>query len=70
MKLWQGNVFTPVCDSVHGAVLCPSMHHRSHDGGVSVQGRPLSTASLSRRVSVQGDVSVQGGGSLSMEVSF
>ena len=24
-KLWEGNVFTPVCDSVHGGVY-PSMH--------------------------------------------
>ena len=33
-KLRQGNVFTPVCDSVHGGwCLCPSMHHRSHDQG-------------------------------------
>ena len=34
-KLRQGNVFTPVCDSVHmgGGGLCPNMHHRSHDRG-------------------------------------
>ena len=45
MKLRQGNVFTPLCDSVHrgGSLprgsLCP--------GGVSVQGRSLSSGSLS-----------------------
>ena len=67
-KLWEGNVFTPVCDSVHGGVslsrvsLCP--------GWVSVQGAlyPWGLCpggSLSRGVSVQGvsvqGVSVQGG---------
>ena len=70
-KLWEGNVFTPVCDSVHGGVslsrvsLCP--------GWVSVQGAlyPWGLCpggSLSRGVSVQGvsvqGVSVQGGGSV------
>ena len=44
-KLRQGNIFTPVCHSVHRGGLCSSMHHMSHDQG---------------RVSVQG-VSVQGG---------
>ena len=34
-NLEQGNVFTPVRHSVHGGDLCPSMHHRSHDRGVS-----------------------------------
>ena len=29
-KLWQGYVFTPVCDSVHGGSICL--------GGVSVKG--------------------------------
>ena len=48
--------FTPVCDSVHRGVLCPGMHHRSHDQGVSVQG-----VSVQGRVSVQGGFSVQGG---------
>ena len=38
-SLGQGNVFTPVCHSVHGGRRgwLPSMHHRSHDqhpGGV------------------------------------
>ena len=37
-KLRQGIVFTPVCHSVHGGSLCPNMHHRSHDQGVSVLG--------------------------------
>ena len=61
-SLGQGNVFTPVCHSVHkGGGLCPSMRHRSRDrrslsGGLSVQG-----------VSVQG-VSVQG--SMSRGVSL
>ena len=64
-KLWQRNVFTPVCHSVHRGGLCPSMHHRSHDQGVPVQGRDLCPGgSLSGSglggVSVQG-VSVQGG---------
>ena len=45
-KLLEGNVLTPVCDSVHG--------------GVSVQGRSLSRGVLSRGVFVQG-VSFQGG---------
>ena len=31
-KLWEGNVFTPVCDYVHRDGLCP--------GEVSVQGGP------------------------------
>ena len=31
-KLRQGKVFTPVCDSVHGGVLCP--------GGVSARETP------------------------------
>ena len=48
-SLGQGNVFTPVCHSVHRGGHCPSMHHRSHGRGVSVQG-----GSLSRRVSVWG----------------
>ena len=54
-SLGQGNVFTPVCHSVHGGGgrrgLCPNMHHRSHDsgGGVCVQEQ----GSLSRRVSVK-----------------
>ena len=55
--LRQGNVFTPVCNPVHGGGLCPSMHHRSHD-----QGR-----SLCRETSVQGDLCAGGlcaGGSL------
>ena len=47
-KLWQGNVFTPVCHSVHGGCLCPSMHHRSHDRGVSVKGGLCPGGSLSR----------------------
>ena len=34
----QGNVFTPVCHSVHrGWGWLPSMHHRSHDQGVCLQ---------------------------------
>ena len=44
-KLRGGNVFTPVCDSVHGGCLCP---------GVSLSG-----GSLSKGVSVEG-VSVDG----------
>ena len=24
-KLWKGNVFTPVCDSVHGGMYLPSL---------------------------------------------
>ena len=30
-KLREGNVFTPVCDSVHGGGVYPSMHQRSHN---------------------------------------
>ena len=34
----QGNVFTPVCHSVHrGWGWLPSMHRRSHDQGVCLQ---------------------------------
>ena len=29
-KLREGNIFTPVCDSVHRVGVYPSMHHRSH----------------------------------------
>ena len=38
-SLGQGNVFTPVCHSVHieGGLL-PSMHHRSHDLGCASRG--------------------------------
>ena len=51
-KLREGNVFTPLCHSVHrGRGLCPSMHHRSHDLGVSVQWGGLCPVG----VSVQGD---------------
>ena len=77
-QLRKGNVFTPVCDSVHGrGGLCSSMHHRSHDqGGLCPRGGGLCTGesllggweSLSR-----GWVSVHGGlcsgGSLSKGVS-
>ena len=31
--LEQGNVFTPVCHSVHRGSWLPSMHHRSHNQG-------------------------------------
>ena len=58
-KLQQGNVFTPICDSVHGGGgggLCPSMHHRSHDQGVSVGG-VVSIQGVSVRE--QGDPPVQ-----------
>ena len=42
-KLWEGNVFTPVCQSFCSwGSLCPSLQLRSHDRG-----------SLSRGVSVQ-----------------
>ena len=49
----QGNVFTQVCLSVilFKGGLCPSMHHRSHDRGVSVKGG----------VSVQRDLNSGGG---------
>ena len=51
-KVWgKGNVFTPVCDSVHGG---GSLHHKLHDQGGLCPGRGW--------VSVQG-----GGGSLSTE---
>ena len=54
MKLRQGDVFTPVCDSVHREGLCPSMHHRSHDQGRSLsrRGSLSRKGSLSRRFSV------------------
>ena len=47
-KLRQGNVFTPVCDSVHGGVSVPAGTTDHITGG-----------SLSRGVSVQGGVSVR-----------
>ena len=71
-KLRQGNIFTSVCQEFcpqGSGGLCPSMHHRSHDwgvsGGVSVQrglcpGGLCPGGSLSKGVSVWG-VSVQGG---------
>ena len=31
MKLREGNVFTPVCHSVHRGSWLPSMHHRPYD---------------------------------------
>ena len=69
-KTWQGNFFTPVCDSVHKEHLCHCMHHRSHDqGGVLCPGclcpqglcaGGLCLGDLCLGVSVQWD-SVQGG---------
>ena len=37
-SLGQGDVFTPVCHSVHGEGWLPNMHHWSHDWGVCIQG--------------------------------
>ena len=52
-KLWEGNVFTLVCDSVHG-VLCPGVFvWGSLSRGISVQEVSVQ-GFLSRRVSVQG----------------
>ena len=60
-KLWQGNVSTPVCQSFCSqGSLCPSMHQRSHDQGVSLSGVSLSRVVSVLGVYVQG-VSVQGG---------
>ena len=59
-------VMSPVCQSFFSqGVLCPSMHHRSHDWGVSVQGSLClgclcQGGGVSRGFSVQGGVSVQG----------
>ena len=66
----QGNVFILVCHSVHrGGGLCPRMHHRSHDSGISVQGGSLSRGSLYRgslyRGSLSRRISVQSRGALS-----
>ena len=48
-KLREGDVSTPVCDSVHrGGGLCLSMLHKSHDQGGLCPG-----GSLSREVSVR-----------------
>ena len=47
-KLWQGNVFTPVCDSVYEGCLCL--------WGLC-PGGSLSMGSLSREVSVEGSLS-------------
>ena len=67
-KLQQGNIVTPVCDAVHRegrgrGVLCPSIHHMSHEQGVSVQGslfRGLCLRVSVWQVSIQGGLSVQG----------
>ena len=48
-SLGQGNVFTPLCHSVHRGDLCPSIHHRSHDQGGLCPGGSLPRGSLSRR---------------------
>ena len=49
-SLGQGNVFTPVCHSLHGEGGVNSMHHRSHDHwGFLAQMGSLSRGSLSRR---------------------
>ena len=61
-----GKVMSPVCQSFFSqGVLCPSMHHRSHDWGVSVQGGLClgclcQGGGVSRGFSVQGGVSVRG----------
>ena len=52
-KLRQGNVFTPVCHSVHGGV---SAQHAAHDQG-GLLGGSLSGGSPSRRVSPGGSLS-------------
>ena len=72
-SLGQGNVFTPVCDSVHRGVsvpACTTGHMTGGQGGLC-SGGSLSRGPLSRGVSVQGGlcpggdsvqgVSVQGG---------
>ena len=73
-KLRQGNVFTPVCDSVRGGVLCPGVGFCVQRGvsvrGVSVQRVSVQEVSLSRMSLSGGGASVQGevlglGGSLS-----
>ena len=51
-----------VSHSVHRWCLCPSMYHRSHDQGISVQGGLCSIRSVSRGSVSRGSVS---GGSLS-----
>ena len=53
-KLRQGNVFTPVCHSVHGGV---SAQHAAHDQGGLSGGGSLSGGSPSRRVSPGGSLS-------------
>ena len=82
-KLRQGNVFTPVCDSVRGGGLCPGVSVQwgslssgglcpvgSLSSGVSVQWGSLSRGSPSGGISVPRGVSIQGGwGSLSRLVS-
>ena len=64
MKLWEGNVFTPVCDSVHSRVSVQGVSVQGDSvQGVSIQEDSVQGESLSGglcpRVSVQGD-SVQG----------
>ena len=53
-KLWQGNAFTRVCDSVQGGVSIPACTTGHMTGGVSVQ----------EEVSVQGRGGLCPGGSL------
>ena len=55
-KLRQGNVFIPVCDSVHRGGLCPgrvSVQGGLCPGGVSVWGVSLSGGCLSGRPPVR-----------------
>ena len=65
-KLRQGNVFTPVCHSVHGGRGSLSQHAAHDQGGLSGGGGLCLGVSiqegLSRGVSVQAGVSVREGG--------
>ena len=71
MKLWQGNVFTHVCQSLCSqGGLCPSMYYRSMigrsvsggslSGGGLCSGWSLSRGFLSRGISVQGGLCLVG----------
>ena len=74
LLLPQGNIFTPVCDSVHSRVSVPACTTGHMTRGVSVlgglcPGGTLSRGSLSRGASLSGDLCPGGMGSLSRGVS-
>ena len=66
-EVWGKVMFSQVFVGPRGGSLCPSMHHRSHDQGVSVhEGLCPRGVSVRGSLSMEG-VSVHGGESLSIE---